>query len=615
MVFAPDKLSLYNLEYLIVHVSPNGPTNSNRDFDFRPRPVLLKKGQEGPQEGFCKFGSVRLFDFPLIDVRGRTRVMDAALWWRHSDSASCTAKSLALFGLLIGLVVYWALAFVAWQPEGRGRRGWKARIVQKARNALQERRRGREGGGERETTRISSSPGAGRTPAMPKAAPAPDVRSDLARRKPSLEGKPRAAALRSPEGISLDAARSRPEGISLDAARSRPEAEPRAAGRRSLEAEPRAESRRSRRDTVVPPARSDVQRAQRRQPEPYPSAESPAASARGERGDAGHRVEVKEHPAGARRLRLVRHEVANTAGQADVMTKGGELAHTSPHTSQHSRSFQTLACLRRHKSAPVSQSTAVASRAFARTPSGRVAGHGPFDPRLRLTPEDDDNDVAFTAHRLHRDWHMDGRHNRSAPSVFLVPGSKEQAREAISPRCSPLRLSKGAAHGPRQWTCGPLPRSASFASARMMVPVVPDWYLWFQDILRGATKAKVRSVARATRAKARAVVRAAQVSPIDRRPCETQGMRCLKHGIGSEDGPVNCRVDSSGEGGRMQSNGGGVARKATRSSPKYLFKDVHRPWCADHDEHSSDVDSEVLGASTLPHYKRPDRAKSKSICS
>jgi hypothetical protein len=260
--------------------------------------------------------------------------MDAASWWRHGDSASCTAKSLALFGLLIGLVVYWALAFVAWQPEGRGRRGWKARIVQKARNALQERRRGREGGGERETPRMSSSPEAGRTPAlqerrrgregggereMPKASPAPDLRSDLARRRPSLEGKPRAAARRSPEGISPVAARSRPEAISLDAARSRPEGEPRAAGRRSLEAEPRAESRRSRRDTVVPQARSDVQRAQRRQPEPYPSAESPAAAARGERGDAGHRAAVKEHPAGARRLRLMRHEVVpNTAGQSDV---------------------------------------------------------------------------------------------------------------------------------------------------------------------------------------------------------------------------------------------------------------------------------------------------------
>ena len=544
--------------------------------------------------------------------------MDAASWWRHGDSASRTAKSLALFGLLIGLVVYWALAFVAWQPEGRGRRGWKARIVQKARNALQERRRGREGGGERETPRMSSSPEAGRTLAMPKASPAPDLRSDLARRRPSLEGKPRAAARRSPEGISPVAARSRPEAISLDAARSRPEGEPRAAGRRSFEAEPRAESRRSRRDTVVPQARSDVQRAQRRQPEPYPSAESPAAAARGERGDAGHRAAVKEHPAGARRLRLMRHEVVpNTAGQADA-TMGGELAHTSPHTSPHSRSFQTLACLRRHKSAPVSQSMAVASRAFAPTPSGRVAGHGPFDPRLRLMPGDDDNEVAFTAHRLHRDWHMDGRHNRSAPSVFLVPGSKEKAGEVFCAqgiRCSPFRLSKGAAHGPRQRTFGLLPRSASFASARMMLPVVPDWHLWFQDILRGATKAKVRSVARATRAKARAVVRAAQVSPIDGRPCETQGMKFLKQVLCSEDGPVNCRADSSGEGGRMQSDGDGVARKATRSRPKHLFKVAHRPRCADHDEHSSDVDSEVSGASTIPHYKRPDRAKSKSICS
>lgn len=410
---------------------------------------------------------------------GEKLAMDVASW-RHSDPASCTAKSLALFGLLVGLVVYWALAFVAWQPEGRGRRAWKAQIAQKARNALQQRHREREGGRERETTRMSPSPEVVWTPAMPRASPAPDVRSDLARRKPSL-------------------------------------------GRRSLEAEPHAEPRRSRRDTVVPPDRSDVQRAQRLHPEPYPSAESasaqsPATSARGERGDTGHRAAVKEHPVGARRLR-VRHEaVPNTAGQADV-TKEGEPAHTSP----HNRLFQTPASLRRHKSAPVPQSMAEASRAFAPTPSGRVAVHDPFDPRLRLMPGDDDNEVAFTAHRLHRDWHTDwhtdGRHNRSAPSVFLFPGSKERASEvycAQGIRCwPPRRLSKGAAH------IQTLPRSASFSSARMMLPVVPDWHLWFQDVLRRTTQARVRAVVRATRAKTRP-------------PCEMQGKKENSSDVDSE---------------------------------------------------------------------------------
>jgi hypothetical protein len=399
--------------------------------------------------------------------------MNAASWWQ-SEPDTCGAKRIALFGLAIGLVVYWVLAFVLWQPEGRGRRGWKARIVQKARNALQERLRAREGGRERETTRMSSSPEARRTPARSKRSP--DGRSDRARRKPSLEGKPRAAARRSPEGISHDAARSRPEDISLDAARSRAQGEPRASWRRSLKTEP---------------LRSDEQRAQR-MPEPYPSAEIAsalrhAASARGERGDSGHRSAVKDPLAGARR-RLVRHEVVpNTTEQANV-TKRGEPAQTSP----HSRSFQTLESLRRHNSAPVPPvAVGHASRAFAQARSGRMAVHDPFDQRLRLMPGDDDNEVAFTVRRLHMDWHMNGRHNRSAPSIFLVPDSEGRAREVLcsqGTRCSPLRLSKGAAIG--VWT---LPRSASFASGRMMLPVVPDWHLWFQDVLRST-----RSATRAT---------------------------------------------------------------------------------------------------------------------
>jgi hypothetical protein len=113
---------------------------------------------------------------------------------------------------------------------------------------------------------------------------------------------------------------------------------------------------------------SDVQRAQRRQPEPYPSAQGPPAqslpaSARGEWGDAGHRSAVKEPFAGDGRHRLVRYQ----AVQADVM-KMGEPAQTSP----HSRSLQTLASPRRHKSDPVPQPVVVASRAFAPSPGGSL---------------------------------------------------------------------------------------------------------------------------------------------------------------------------------------------------------------------------------------------------
>jgi hypothetical protein len=116
----------------------------------------------------------------------------------------------------------------------------------------------------------------------------------------------------------------------------------------------------------IAPIRSDVQRSQRRQPEPYPSvqghsAQSPPESARGEWGDAGHRSAVKEPLSGDRRYRLVRYQNV----QADVTKRGGP-AQASP----HSRSLQTLASPRRHTSDPVPQPVVVASRAFAPSPGG-----------------------------------------------------------------------------------------------------------------------------------------------------------------------------------------------------------------------------------------------------
>lgn len=129
----------------------------------------------------------------------------------------------------------------------------------------------------------------------------------------------------------------------------------------------------------IAPVRSDVQRSQRRQPEPYasaqgPSAQSPPASARGEWGDAGHRSAVMEPLTGDRRHCLVRYQALH----ADVK-KRGEPAQTSP----HSRSLQTLSSPRRHKSDPVLQPVVVASRAFAPTPGGslRPQAHAHAMPR------------------------------------------------------------------------------------------------------------------------------------------------------------------------------------------------------------------------------------------